>query len=319
MLNMLSQLYPLQRLKNWRDPAEYIPMIITLLYLAWVSGVVGLRSDHFIFLAIPLSLYYLHPIGRKLAIGFAAFFVYWWIYDSMRLYPNHAFNTVHIQQPYDLEKWLFGIQTAAHGILIPCEYFKENGTLFLDLLAAFFYINWISVPVFFGIYLWLTDKATFVKFTWLFLFASLLGFVIYYIYPAAPPWYVEAHGFDFKLGVPGDAAGLLAADEFFGVTLFYDMYLINPNPFAAIPSLHSAFPVTILVYSLQKREQLGYWNLLFIIFGLGIWFSAVYLRHHYIIDVIAGIGCVLVAYWLFEKVILKTKVRGLLDKIIDKI
>jgi len=34
----------------------------------------------------------------------------------------------------------------------------------------------------------------------------------------------------------------------------------------------------------------------------GIWFSAVYTNHHYILDVIAGILCAVAGIWLFSLV-----------------
>jgi membrane-associated phospholipid phosphatase len=40
---------------------------------------------------------------------------------------------------------------------------------------------------------------------------------------------------------------------------------------------------------------------------LGIWFTAVYSAHHYIIDAILGAGCALLGIFLFEKVLLRWK------------
>ena len=45
---------------------------------------------------------------------------------------------------------------------------------------------------------------------------------------------------------------------------------------------------------------------LFAIIMLGIWGTAVYSSHHYIIDVMLGIGCALLGILLFEKGLMKT-------------
>jgi hypothetical protein len=44
---------------------------------------------------------------------------------------------------------------------------------------------------------------------------------------------------------------------------------------------------------------------LFAIISCGIWFTAVYTSHHYIIDVLSGITCALLGYVLFEYVFMK--------------
>jgi membrane-associated phospholipid phosphatase len=41
-----------------------------------------------------------------------------------------------------------------------------------------------------------------------------------------------------------------------------------------------------------------------------IWFSAVYLTHHYVLDVLAGICCGITGIILFEKYLLKKKWFG---------
>ena len=101
------------------------------------------------------------------------------------------------------------------------------------------------------------------------------------------------------MNTPGNAAGLLRFDEYFGVSLFSNMYEKNANVFAAIPSLHSAFPVILFYFGLKKK--LKYASLLFLIILVGIWFAAVYTFHHYIIDVLIGGLCAIVAIGIFER------------------
>ena len=153
------------------------------------------------------------------------------------------------------------------------------------------------------------------RFTASFLLINIIGLIIYYIYPAAPPWYVEQHGFDFISGTPGSAARLLAFDDFFNIDIFKSMYEKNGNVFAAIPSLHSAFPVLLLYYGLVKRMY--FISLLFLIVLLGIWFAAVYTNHHYIIDVLLGGLTAIVSILLLEKVLIKTRVKEWLEKYIE--
>ena len=64
------------------------------------------------------------------------------------------------------------------------------------------------------------------------------------------------------------------------------MYTKNANVFAAIPSLHAAFPTILLIYGLKKG--LKYAAIPFFVIMIGIWFAAIYTYHHYIIDVLLG-------------------------------
>ncbi|MFY0654157.1 MAG: phosphatase PAP2 family protein [Cyclobacteriaceae bacterium] len=291
--------------------------IASILYLLVEFFLSGYRPDHGYFLLFCLVCYFAHPATRRLVLGFSIFFVYGIIFDSMKGYPNYWFANVHIEQPYNLEKYLFGINTP-NGILTPNEYFLANSTTFLDVLSGSFYINWMPIPLIFGLYLWFTDKLIFVQFSAAFFTVNVLGWIIYYTYPAAPPWYVQLYGFELYLNTPGNVAGLLKFDEFFGSTTFQDLYSKGSNVFAAMPSLHSAYPVVVFFYGIKKKVH---WAVVvfFGVFVLGIWFAAVYTSHHYILDVILGAMCSIAGIWIFERYLMKTKIGVLVRQLAGKV
>lgn len=234
----------------------------------------------------------------------------------MRILPNYEVSAVHIKQPYELEKILFGI-TFHHNLITPNEYFDLIHTKFLDVMSGLFYINWVSVPIAFAVYLYFKDKILFTKFSMVFLLVNIFGFIIYYIYPAAPPWYVKLYGFNLHLGVPGNIAGLGRFDKLIGIPIFAGLYEKNANVLAAMPSLHASYPVIVLFYAIKKR--LGWGNLFFILFMLGIWFSAVYSGHHYIIDVVMGVMLALVVLFSFEKITTIKYINKLIQKKVKNI
>ena len=291
----------IQAKKDWERFGKkpiIIALFVSCVYLLWTILFVGFRNDHLIFLIVSLIAWFATETSRRIYTDFSVFILYWIIYDSMRVYPNYKFNPVHIQQPYDIEKSMFGIP---YGdiILTPNEYFAIFNSSFLDLLTGFFYLNWVPLPFFFAFYFYLTGRVKlFRDFAFVFLFVNILGFIIYYLYPAAPPWYVALHGFEFFHETMGNSAQLYRFDDLVGLPIFASLYEKNANVFAAIPSLHSAYPVILLYYgSKLKRSWL---NALFVIFMLGIWFSAVYSGHHYIIDVILGALCAVAGIAIFE-------------------
>ena len=287
--------------------------LFTITYFAWFYGLVGLRTEHFTLFCIIVGCYFAHPTTQRFIYAFAVFVVFWILYDSMRVLPNYAVNSIHIQEPYLIEKTWFGIKNTEGVLQTWNEYFKLNPSPTLDFLTGLAYLNWMPIPLFFAFYLFLKQKRLFLKFSYAFLFTNIIGFCVYYTYPAAPPWYVEQYGFQVIHGTPGNAAGLLNFDKLTGTTIFAGLYQKNANVFAAMPSLHSAYPVLCLLYGWRLKSPIL--NVFFTIFVISIWFSAVYTRHHYIIDVLAGGVTGLLGYFTFEYLSEKTRLKSWFDRL----
>ena len=78
----------------------------------------------------------------------------------------------------------------------------------------------------------------------------------------------------------------------------------NANVFAAVPSLHAAYMVVALVYAIIGKCR-WYVITLFSIIMVGIWGTAIYSCHHYIIDVLLGISCALIGWLVFEYILMR--------------
>ncbi len=284
---------------------EIIILVVCLgLWLAITATFVGFRPEHPLLAILVTALFCLHPQTKKLVIALMPFVVFAVSYDWMNICPNYKVNPIDVQGLYEAEKSLFGISTAS-GVLTPNEYFNIHNCSFMDFWAGVFYLCWVPVPILFGLSLYFTkQRAVYLRFALVFLFVNLIGFCGYYIHPAAPPWYVMKYGFEPVLNTPGDVAGLGRFDAMTGLGIFDFLYSRNSNVFAAVPSLHSAYMVIAFYYSLKAK----YPNWLRFIFGVimfGIWFTAIYSAHHYVIDAILGAGCAVLGIFLFEKVLLK--------------
>jgi inositol phosphorylceramide synthase catalytic subunit len=215
----------------------------------------------------------------------------------MKAFPNYLFNGVSIEGLYELEKSFFGISLGT-DILTPNEYLNITANTFLDIVSGLFYLMWIPVPLLFAAWLFFKSKKQFLYFSLTFLLVNLLGFIVYYLYPAAPPWYVQINGFDFQAHTPGNAAGLTRFDQYVGKPIFQSLYSKSSNVFAAMPSLHASYPLIVLYYGVKIKLKQA--NILFTVVMLGIWFAAIYSGHHYVLDIIAGIICAIIGIWLFN-------------------
>lgn len=277
---------------------------LSVLYLVLSFFLIGFKSEQ-LFLVILFNLmFYIWDVSRRIILGFSIFIVYWILFDYMKAFPNYLFNDVDIAGIYHLERKLFGLNY--HGnLLSPNEFFYVERRTSLDVLSGIFYLTWVPVPLLFALYLFFKDREQFLHFSLTFLFINILGFVVYYIHPAAPPWYVQQFGFEFNPVTLGNTAGLARFDSYFGVGIFNSIYAKSSNVFAAMPSLHSSYPVLVLFYGV--RNKLGAINILFGSIMIGIWFAAVYSGHHYVLDVLAGILCATLGIVLFSW-LLKIKV-----------
>ncbi len=284
---------------------------LAVAYLLWTSLVLGLRTDHFAFVVLCLGLFFGSNTTRKVVMALIFFAIYWLVYDSMRVLPNFEVNPVHVREPYDIEKSLFGFQYIGQQVT-PNEFFAINTHPVADVLSGLFYLCWVPVPIAFALWLFFKDKRMLLDFSLSFLLVNLFGFVLYYAYPAAAPWYVELHGFQENFNIPGNEAGLANFDRILGVNLFHSMYAKNANVFAAIPSLHAAYPLITLYFGWKMRLRGA--SFMFLVILLGIWWAAVYSRHHYIIDVLLGAACAVATILVFEKIVRKSRVDGWLGR-----
>lgn len=277
---------------------------IMSLFLLMTGLFIGLRFEHWVMAMLYLILFFAGLPTRKLAVALLPFVIFGISYDWMRICPNYEVNPIDVSGLYNAEKSLFGVMD--NGVLVtPCEFFAAHHWAIADVFAGIFYLCWVPVPIAFGIWLYLTkSRNIYLRFSMVFLFVNLIGFAGYYIHPAAPPWYAMMHGFDPVLDTPGNVAGLGRFDEITGLTIFDSIYGRNANVFAAVPSLHAAYMVVALVYAIIRRCK-WYIITLFAVIMVGIWATAVYSGHHYIIDVLLGIGCALLGIFVFEKVLMK--------------
>lgn len=278
--------------------------LLSAIYLILAYITTGIRNDHLLLVTIVNASFFISDLTRRFITGFSIFVIYWILFDSMKLWPNWSFAEVDILPIYNLEKNWFGIMHEG-TLLTPNEYFNLHQTTFLDILSSSFYLCWVPLPLVFAFYLYNKRKDLFIRFSLAFFFVNILGFIIYYTHPAAPPWYYEEFGNTLNTATKSNAAGLLRFDKFFGINLFADLYSKGSNVFAAMPSLHSAYPLIGFIYASRLNKK--YFMYVFGIVSVGIWFSAIYLYHHYTLDIVVGIACAVVGVYILENYILSTK------------
>lgn len=274
------------------------PILLALLYLGLIHVGMGIRLEHLLVISLSLGCYYAHPKSRNFIITFFPFLLFAILYDLLRIIPKEWAGPIHVEGPHRLEQALFGFQWENQKIL-PTDFFKIHTVPILDGITAFAYSLHMVVPLLFAAFLWWKNPGRAENFAWTFLLANLFAFLTYIFLPVAPPWYVESYGFaPGDWSIPGEAAGLVHFDERIGFPYFQKIYAQAAWVYGAIPSMHAGFPALIVFFA---RKWMPRALPLLISFMLLVWFSAVYLRHHYIIDIVAGVLYALAAFYLTKR------------------
>ena len=129
---------------------EALITVITMALFLLLTGVfIGLRSEHFLMVALYLVLFFAGLPTRKLALALLPFAIFGISYDWMRICPNYEVNPIDVAGLYNLEKSLFGVMD--NGILItPCEYFAAHNWPQMSLPASFICVGFpcLSCSVF---------------------------------------------------------------------------------------------------------------------------------------------------------------------------
>ena len=117
---------------------------------------------------------------------------------------------------------------------------------------------------------------------------SYIGFVFFLLMPSAPPWLANEWGVIQGLERPtGQAFRAVTPNRVDNFNTFQIWTKASPNPVAAFPSLHAAFPWLVLLFGVKFLGR-GAW--VFILYNASVWFSILYLGLHWAIDIFAGIA-----------------------------
>lgn len=259
---------------------------------------------HFLFLGMILILYFSHAQLRLFFLLGIPFIFQGVTYDFLRYIPFAWLQPIRVLEPYSIDKILFGI--SYHGtILLFNEYLLHFRSHFFDLICGFAYVVHVPLAVTWLVLFWKKGSIDLAqRYSTAFLLMNLFAFATHMFYPAAAPWYVAKYGFLQPLGpVMGDPAGLVHLDQILGFSFSKNMYSMGPVTFGAIPSMHAGFPTLAFLYSLKMKRR---YSLLVGSYMFLMWFSALYLQHHYLIDVLLGVLYAFTAYLMIEKLFLSS-------------
>lgn len=213
-------------------------------------------------------------------VPFVSFFL---CYEAMDGMVGSLSRIVHVGEPIAVELRVFG----SIPTLLLQQFYRIP---FLDYLGAFFYSLHFIAPTVFAFLLWKYHPENYRGYALALAIGTYSALITFLFYPVAPPWF----------GVNATRI-LFQVDHNLGMPFYRTIFdLIQSNPFAAFPSLHAMYPWLISLYALKIKKTKA---LPVLLFPIGVWFSAVYLGEHYVVDLIGGVIYGTCAFFLVEKLI----------------
>lgn len=196
---------------------------------------------------------------------------------------------------------------AVHVVLLPTLETVLYGANISDILTRFTHpvldlLAWLpygvihyAFPFVFAFFLWLFCPPLAIR-TWAKMmgYMNLTGVFIQILIPCAAPWYELIYGLTpATYAIPGSPGGLARIDALFGGDGYQRAFGSSPLVFGAFPSLHAACATlgALFVSHFWHGARRAVW----VYVGVLYW-STMYLTHHYLIDVVGG-ACLATAFF----------------------
>lgn len=265
------------------------PAFYALLMLA----IGDLRGEHVAFAVFCAVLGFWSKRTRAFLIDIAPYIIVGLGYDLVRyvLKATVTPDRVITCGLRDLELALFSI----HG-QTPQQFLNAHSVPILDFFFAIPYAVFAYVALLYAAYLYFVDRPRMRHYLWSFAIANYISFAVWVLLPAAPPWYVSAHGCTVDPATAPSAAALLRVDHALGIHYFQTFYSRASQVFGALPSMHCAYPALGLLTAWRAAS----WRTrpIHILYTLVMFSASVYLNHHWVIDGILGWLIAIVAVWI---------------------
>jgi membrane-associated phospholipid phosphatase len=201
------------------------------------------------------------------------------------IYTN-LHDTIGFVNPNDVHHYLVALDKMIFG-QVPCVWAERFITPGRTEVMQFFYLQFFWIAPSTALLLLLRERwAAFRHVTMGVLVCFYLGYALYVVFPAAPPRIVL---------IPEFKKNLYGYPLFFSNLSAHALSLLPVDSRAAFPSLHAGVSLVSLLYAWRYLRR---WFWILLPFAVGLWVSTIYLRHHYVVDLLAGWLLAPVAMWL---------------------
>jgi membrane-associated phospholipid phosphatase len=218
------------------------------------------------------------------------FFVYYQVQIYIKVVNPNIYDNLLIRIDY----YIFGTN--------PTDLLSKISFPVITEYLQFSYMSYFLIPLILGIELhFRREKKQFSYFIGLLIFSFYLSYLLYFFLPAIGPRFTLYEFSELSNQLPG-----LLLTDFFRDLINYGGGIINAtqNPALIVnrdcmPSGHTLI-TSINIFVAFKLKSKFRW--LIFILGVSLIFGTVYLRYHYVIDLIVSLMLVPIVLWIEPKI-----------------
>lgn len=229
--------------------------------------------------------------ARAFIIRFLPLVLLMTLYEFFRGLADDLNGTVHFTEMIDIDRWMFFGHLPT---VVLQEWWWQGQVQWYDFYFYFLYMIHFLMPALLAVLIWKKKPKHYWQFMWALVGLSFAAFVTYILFPAAPPWMASLP----EHGYITEPMRRVSSDIWWamGVKNFTELYNNIPaNQVAAVPSLHSAFPMLFSMFVTGLFGMRRFWWVY--IYPISMWIGVTYMGEHYVIDVILGALYAVLAYY----------------------
>ncbi|KAH9818219.1 hypothetical protein DFH28DRAFT_1123326 [Melampsora americana] len=275
---------------HWKNDAQYLIMISVAGLSLYICGLPWFLK---LFIILAYSTALLLPLTSQFFLPASPIFTWVITFFSNKYIPMSFRSKIHIWVSIlpTLESVLYGANIS--------DILTRYTNPVLDVIAWLPYgVLHFVLPFVTAIFLFVFGGPGAVKFFGkAFGYMNLAGVAVQILFPCAPPWYELSHGITpANYNTLGEAGGLARIDHLFHSKGYTNTFRNSPIVFGAFPSLHAGCATleALFLSHYFPRWRVLYWTYAFILY-----WSTMYLTHHYLIDLVAGGSFAISAFYLF--------------------
>jgi hypothetical protein len=267
------------RRPSWRP----IVAVVAALPVLWFASPGGHPSELRLFL-VPLAAAVVLGRGRTFVRDFAPLALGVFAYEWARTLAHRINPDAYYRPQLDADRVLGLGRTPSARLQ---EWLFDGHLRWHDHVLIFLHSLHFAVPLGLLFAVWLAYRPLFVQGAVALLAASFAAAAVFLAFPAAPPWLAVRAG--LLHGVVR-IRSLDGAQEAHGTL----QKLFDDNPVAAVPSLHAAYSLLVVLIVWRIWPRL---TPLAVAYAVAMQFCVVYLGEHYVSDLIAGDVLALAVWW----------------------
>ena len=236
-----------------------------------------------------VSLALLYVVGRRDAAFrvWAVYMLAFLLFAHLRGLADETGIPARFEYVVDLEQTLFAGSTPTLWLQERLYAVGEIGVA--EIASVAIYTSYFVVPHLVALALWLRRPELFGRYAAALLGTAYLGLAVSFAVPTAPPWLAGQSGhLPFISRVVEDVTN--GVDP----SIYERGYeIVGANPVSAMPSLHMAMTVLVLLAAWRARLPVRVAGLLY---ALAMGFALVYAGEHYMVDLAAGAAVAALAW-----------------------